>query len=127
CSASVDQRYFPPIRRTRSPHGPFHNHGLIDMKNACRAMAVVLVWAISQMPVLAQGGFTPQEALKRMKLPEGFQARLVASEADVRQPLSMTFDERGRLWVIQYIQYPTPAGLKAVAVDQFLRTKYDKV
>src|SRR5436309_14714725 len=39
----------------------------------------------------------------------------------------MYFDERGRLWVIQYFQYPTPAGLKPVQVDQYLRTKYDKL
>src|SRR5207249_9769711 len=38
-----------------------------------------------------------------------------------------SFDERGRMWVIQYLQYPTPAGLKAVSVDQYLRTKYDRV
>jgi putative membrane-bound dehydrogenase-like protein len=31
------------------------------------------------------------------------------------------------LWVIQYLQYPTPAGLKPVSVDQYLRTKYDRV
>ncbi len=39
----------------------------------------------------------------------------------------MTFDDRGRIWVIQYLQYPTPAGLKAVKVDQYLRTVYDRM
>ena len=39
----------------------------------------------------------------------------------------MTFDGRGRMWVIQYLQYPNPAGLTAVKVDQYLRTKYDRV
>ena len=28
----------------------------------------------------------------------------------------MTWDDRGRLWVIQYLQYPNPAGLKRVQV-----------
>ena len=37
------------------------------------------------------------------------------------------FDERGRLWVIEYLQYPNPAGLKPVTVDQYLRTEYDRV
>ena len=45
----------------------------------------------------------------------------------VRQPLSASFDERGRLWVIEYLQYPNPAGLKPVSVDQYLRTEYDRV
>jgi putative membrane-bound dehydrogenase-like protein len=39
----------------------------------------------------------------------------------------MSFDDRGRLWVLQYLQYPNPAGLKPVKVDQYLRTKYDRI
>src|SRR6267378_2774775 len=72
-------------------------------------------------------GFSPEEALKRMQVPEGFQVKLCASEPEVRQPLSLTFDERGRLWVIQYLQYPNPAGLKPVKVDRYSRTVYDRV
>jgi putative membrane-bound dehydrogenase-like protein len=62
-----------------------------------------------------------------MRVADGFQVKLVASEPHIRQPLTMSFDERGRLWVVQYLQYPNPAGLKAVSVDQYLRTKYDRV
>jgi len=69
----------------------------------------------------------PAEALRRMKVADGFTVKLFASEPDIRQPLTMSFDERGRMWVIQYLQYPNPAGLKAVKVDQYLRTKYDKL
>jgi putative membrane-bound dehydrogenase-like protein len=72
-------------------------------------------------------GFSSEEAVKRMKVPDGFQLKLVASEPEVRQPVTMTFDDRGRLWVIQYLQYPNPAGLKPVKVDQYLRTVYDRV
>jgi len=61
-----------------------------------------------------------------MKVADGFEVKLVASEPEIRQPLSVCFDERGRMWVIQYLQYPAPAGLKAVSVDQYLRTKYDR-
>ena len=39
----------------------------------------------------------------------------------------MTFDSRGRLWVVQYLQYPFPAGLKVVKYDQYLRAVFDKV
>src|SRR5438477_4907117 len=76
---------------------------------------------------LRAGGLSPQEALSHMKVADGFEVKLVAHEPEIRQPLSITFDERGRMWVIQYLQYPTPAGLKAVSVDQYLRTKYDRV
>ncbi len=79
------------------------------------------------MPLMGYGqGFSPEAATKRMKLPPGFSVRAVATEPMVRQPLSMSFDERGRLWVLQYLQYPNPAGLKPVKQDQYLRTIWDK-
>ncbi|MFO0807506.1 MAG: PVC-type heme-binding CxxCH protein [Gemmataceae bacterium] len=86
--------------------------------------ALLLFAAVS--PSFA-AGLSPSEALKRFRVPEGFEVRLVASEPMVRQPVSISFDDRGRLWVLQYLQYPNPAGLTPVAVDQFLRTKYDRI
>jgi putative membrane-bound dehydrogenase-like protein len=85
-----------------------------------------LTLALFSPPLIAQG-FTPEEAIKRMKVADGFEVKLVASEPAIRQPVTMTFDERGRLWVIQYLQYPNPAGLKPVKVDQYLRTVYDRL
>lgn len=58
---------------------------------------------------------------------DGLQVRLVASEPQVRQPVCIEFDDRGRLWVIQYLQYPNPAGLKRRTVDRYSRTEYDRV
>jgi putative membrane-bound dehydrogenase-like protein len=72
-------------------------------------------------------GLSPQEAVKKMTVADGFEVRLVASEPQIRQPLSISFDLKGRIWVIQYLQYPAPAGLKAVKVDEYLRTTYDRV
>src|SRR6266851_3160535 len=91
-----------------------------------RTLLALLAFSITALTAAAQG-FTPDEALKRMKVPDGFQVRLVASEPMIRQPVTMSFDDRGRLWVVQYLQYPTPAGLKPVKVDQYLRTVYDRV
>ncbi len=52
------------------------------------------------------GGPTPPEtALAGMKLPAGFHASLFATEPDVRQPIAMTFDSRGRLWVAENYSY----------------------
>src|SRR5690349_24910379 len=87
---------------------------------ACTFAALVASFACGQ-------ALTPDEALKHFQVAEGFEIELVASEPEVRQPVTMTFDRRGRLWVIQYLQYPTPAGLKPVDVDRYLRTKYDRV
>ena len=72
-------------------------------------------------------GLAPGEALRQMTTASGFNVKLVASEPEIRQPLSISFDDRGRMWVIQYLQYPAPAGLKPVKVDQYLRTTYDKI
>jgi putative membrane-bound dehydrogenase-like protein len=75
----------------------------------------------------AAQGFSPEAARARMTLPPGFSAQVFASEPDIRQPVAACFDERGRMWVIEYLQYPVPAGLKPVTVDQYLRTEYDRV
>ena len=48
---------------------------------------------------------TPQEALAQMKVPEGFRVELFAHEPDVQQPISITTDERGRLWVAENYTY----------------------
>jgi len=96
----------------------------MNLRTVWRVLTLALTPAAGL--VLAQG-FSPKDAVKRMKVAEGLEVKLVASEPDIRQPVTMDFDDRGRLWVIQYLQYPAPAGLKAVKVDQYLRTVYDKV
>ncbi len=68
----------------------------------------------------------PEEARKTLALREGLVADLIAAEPAVSQPLYMSFDSRGRLWVTQYIQYQYPAGLKVVSYDQHLRAVFDK-
>ena len=87
-------------------------------------VCVALLSIAKSLPAQA---LTPEEARKHFKVADGFEVQLFASEPDVRQPLTMTFDARGRMWVIQYLQYPAPAGLKPVDVDRYLRTKYDRV
>ncbi len=53
-------------------------------------------------------GLSPQEALKALQLPGGFKAELIASEPDLVQPIAFTFDERGRIWVVEGNSYPKP-------------------
>jgi hypothetical protein len=66
---------------------------------------------------------SPAETVASFKLMPGLQAEAVLHEPEVTQPLHLSFDERGRLWVVQFIQYPYPAGLKIVDVgDQFHAT-----
>src|ERR1043166_2244060 len=52
---------------------------------------------------------SPEEARKKFTLPEGFEIRLFASEPEVVNPVAMTWDERGRLWVLELYEYPLGA------------------
>jgi putative heme-binding domain-containing protein len=49
---------------------------------------------------------SPAEAIARMQVPEGFHVELVAAEPDLVNPVAMTFDERGRIWVTESLEYP---------------------
>ncbi len=72
-------------------------------------------------------GYSPVTAVKMMRPAKGFSVKLVASEPLVRKPVALDFDDRGRPWVIQYLQYPNPTGLKRVRVDRYSRIVYDRV
>jgi len=53
---------------------------------------------------------TQEEAARLFTAPEGFQVTLFAGEPDVQQPIALTTDERGRLWVAEnytYAEHPT--------------------
>lgn len=75
-------------------------------------------------------GSTPTpaaEALTRFRLREGMAIELVAAEPDVEQPLFLSWDSRGRLWVVQYRQYQFPAGVRVVEYDDHLRARFDRM
>jgi putative heme-binding domain-containing protein len=67
------------------------------------------------------------EAVSGFSYPEDLELELVLSEPDIIQPLQVSFDHRGRLWVVQYHQYPYPEGLKITAIDNHTRVKFDRV
>lgn len=69
---------------------------------------------------------SPEAALEAMTTPDDLRVELVLAEPIVRQPVFINFDERGRLWVVQYLQYPAPAGLKVLSRDNYWRALYDK-
>src|SRR5262245_35584726 len=90
------------------------SHALYPRLTLLAAVVLLSGLAVAQVPP----ALGPQEAVKNMKVADGLEMRVVASEADVRKPVTLTFDDRGRMWIIQYLQYPTPNGLKPVKVDQ---------
>ena len=50
--------------------------------------------------------FTPREAMKFIQTPAEFSFELFASEPDIVRPIFFQFDERGRLWLIETVDYP---------------------
>src|SRR5258705_4456856 len=66
-------------------------------------------WRQDQPP---NAPYSPQEALTRMTVPDGFKVELVAAEPDIVNPIALSFDDQGRIWITESIEYPRkPAGV----------------
>jgi mono/diheme cytochrome c family protein/glucose/arabinose dehydrogenase len=61
----------------------------------------------------AQSPFvSPEASVGKMKIEEGFSIQLVASEPLISAPIAMTFDEQGRMWVVEMQGYmPDTTGV----------------
>ena len=57
-------------------------------------------WPKYQLP------FAPPDSMKFIQTPAEFSLQLFASEPDIVKPISFSFDERGRLWLLETIDYP---------------------
>src|SRR5579859_7396392 len=67
----------------------------------------ILFLALLVIPHSAAAGPVPtRDAAARMTAPEGFRVTLFAGEPDVVQPIAFTFDDRGRMWVVECLSYP---------------------
>jgi len=61
---------------------------------------------IAEAPVL-----TPQESVSTMKVEDGFEVKLVASEPLISAPVALNFDDKGRIWALEMQGYmPDTAG-----------------
>ena len=49
---------------------------------------------------------SPEESAKLIQVPAGFTLELFVSEPDIINPIAMNWDEEGRLWVIETVDYP---------------------
>ena len=73
--------------------------------------------AAAEAPAPLPKPLDPQETAAKMVLPEGFRATVFAAEPDVVQPIAMTMDDRGRLWVVECFSYP---GWKSEGKDRIV-------
>ncbi|WP_166831755.1 PVC-type heme-binding CxxCH protein [Thalassoroseus pseudoceratinae] len=60
---------------------------------------------------LMQKPLSPEESIKHFVTPENMTVRLYADERNFQaKPIAMTWDERGRLWVCETVDYPNEVG-----------------
>src|SRR6185369_12184732 len=111
---------------TQSPSG--HEQSLQQTESSsmqrCLQVTLCLLACVANSTARSQG-FSPRESERRMTVAKGLKSTLFASEPMVRQSTFVKCDDRGRLWTIQYLQYPIPAGLQRKKVDRWSRTEYD--
>jgi len=55
---------------------------------------------------------SPEEAARKMSVPPGYAVRCFAHEPMVVNPVAMTWDSRGRLWVVEGYEYPNGSPFK---------------
>lgn len=53
-----------------------------------------------------QEALKPDESMKLMQVPVDFDVQLFAAEPDITNPIAMSWDERGRLWIVESVDYP---------------------
>lgn len=54
----------------------------------------------------AQKPLSPEESMKLAQVPVGFVLSLFASDPDIVNPINITWDDRGRAYVIETVDYP---------------------
>lgn len=59
--------------------------------------------------IYPHAGLPAEEAAKAMVVPPGFSVQVAAAEPDVRQPIAMAIDDRGRIWIAEAYEYPVRA------------------
>ena len=47
----------------------------------------------------------PKEAVAKMEFPKEFNVSIFAAEPDIGEPIAFTFDDRGRIWVVENYNY----------------------
>lgn len=97
---AVLRRFFPPVRT------PWARRGRRIL--ALLAVSTAIGAGNDPPPVDTQPSgqpLPPREAAGRIRVPAGFTVTLAAAEPDVRQPIAIAHDDRGRLWVAECYSY----------------------
>jgi putative membrane-bound dehydrogenase-like protein len=64
-------------------------------------------WGTQAEPLnMMQKPLPAEESIKHYVTPVGFHVELFAAEPDIAKAIAMTWDERGRLWICETVDYP---------------------
>jgi uncharacterized protein len=67
---------------------------------------------------MVQESLTPEQSMSLIQVPVGFELQLFAAEPEVVNPIYMNWDERGRLWVIETVDYPNEVKKDDIGDDR---------
>ncbi|MBX9655613.1 c-type cytochrome [bacterium] len=83
---------------------------LLAARRAVWSLLLITASSFAQIPHNQEEtpgpALSPETAMAKMTLPPGFSVELFASEPDVINPIAMTFDNQGRVWVVESLEYP---------------------
>ncbi len=60
-----------------------------------------------------QAPLSPQESMRHLSVPGGFRVELFAAEPEITKPIAINWDDRGRAWIAETVDYPNelqPSG-----------------
>src|SRR5690606_39018671 len=63
------------------------------------------LWEIAQKEGREAKFLTPKEAAENMELIDGYKVNVWASEPMMTQPMAFCWDDRGRLWIAENLDY----------------------
>ena len=64
-------------------------------------------WGAQSEPIrVMQKPLSPEESMPHLVLLPDFDVKLFASEPEIAKPIWMSWDERGRLWIAETVDYP---------------------
>jgi putative membrane-bound dehydrogenase-like protein len=62
----------------------------------------------------------PEESLKHLVIPAQFEIQLFAQEPKIHRPICMNWDERGRLWIAESVDYPNELQPEGMGRDRIV-------
>ena len=80
------------------------------MRNSFAVFCFVLSLANGGLAATNQSAVSSAEELKSFQVPPGFIVELAASEPDLPKPITVTWDDSGRMWSMTAVEYPVDAN-----------------